>query len=123
MKLIYILSLLLFTLPPECEQPGTNIQLKGRVWVVEQTHEADIIVFFDTYPRDNDFTVTIFESERPNPDCGEWVIVNMFDNHNPPTHDFKIAVTNTAYAADLMVRLDPNHLPSRRFMRQFDISW
>ncbi len=102
---------------------GPEQPLKGRVWVVESEYEADLLVHVTTYPEDSAFAVKIFDHHRINPDCGEWSIVNMYDNYERPTHDFKIALTRRDWKADLIILLDYNRSEDRSFLNKYDGLW
>lgn len=109
--------------PQNCtlKKTGPEQPLKGRVWVVDSEYDADLLVYVTTYPEDSAFAVKIFDRHRLNPDCGEWSIVNMYDNHEWPAHDFKIALTRRDWKADLIILIDKNRSEDRRFIEYFDI--
>ena len=111
--------------PSNCtlKKTGPEQPLKGRVWVVDSEYEADLLVYVATWPTDSAFAVKIFDHHRINPDCGEWSIVNMYDGHEWPAHDFKIALTPDDWEADLIILLDHNRTQNRRFMDKYNISW
>lgn len=111
--------------PRNCtlKKTGPEQPLKGRVWVVGEKYMADLIVYVATWTKDSAFAVKIFDRHRVNPACGEWSIVNMYDNHEWPANDFKIYLTDTEHRADLVILLDKNRDQNRRFMDKFNIHW
>lgn len=111
--------------PRNCtlKKTGPERPLKGRMWVVDNEYDADLLVHATTWPTDSAFTVKIFDRHRINPDCGEWSIVNMYDQSTWPTQDLKIYITEMHYRADLIILLDKNRREDRLFMEKFKIHW
>ncbi len=111
--------------PVNCtlKKTGSEQPLKGRVWVVDSEYDADLLVHVSTWPTDSAFAVKIFDHHRPNPDCGEWSIVNMYDQSGWPAHDFKICLTDKEYRADIIILLDKTRRENRLFMDKFKIHW
>lgn len=111
--------------PRNCtlKKTGPERPLKGRVWVVDNEYDADLLVYATTWTRDSAFAVKIYDRHRINPDCGEWSIVNMYDPSTRPTHDFKIYITRDMWEADLIILLNPNRLEDRNFLKKYNITW